>query len=52
MAMQARGTHIAMVRDGDGDGDGQVLGAAMLQDVIERLVGEVVDAGQIGTVQA
>lgn len=52
MAMQARGTHIAMVRDGDGNGDGQVLGAAMLQDVIERLVGEVVDAGQIDTVQA
>lgn len=38
-AMQARGTHIALVRDGD-----EVIGAAMLEDVIERLVGEVVDA--------
>lgn len=44
-AMQSRGTHIAMVRDGDGE----VIGAAMLEDVIERLVGEVVDAGQIVT---
>lgn len=42
-AMQARGTHIALVRDDDGD----VIGAAMLEDVIERLVGEVVDAGQV-----
>ncbi|MDE0573282.1 hemolysin family protein [Demequina sp. B12] len=41
-AMQARGTHIALVRDPDGT----VIGAAMLEDVIERLVGEVVDAGQ------
>lgn len=41
-AMQARGTHIALVRDADGT----VIGAAMLEDVIERLVGEVVDAGQ------
>ncbi|MDN4477062.1 hemolysin family protein [Demequina sp. SYSU T00039] len=40
--MQARGTHIALVR---GEG-GVVLGAAMLEDVIERLVGEVVDVGQ------
>ncbi|WP_084040205.1 hemolysin family protein [Demequina sp. NBRC 110053] len=40
-AMQARGTHIALVRKG-----GTVIGAAMLEDVIERLVGEVVDAGQ------
>ena len=42
VAMQARGTHIALVRDDEGT----VLGAAMLEDVIERLVGEVVDAGQ------
>ncbi len=49
MAMQASGTHIAMVREGDGDGDGEVLGAAMLQDVIERLVGEVVDAARVDT---
>lgn len=41
-SMQARGTHIALVRD-----RGQIVGAAMLEDVIERLVGEVVDAGQI-----
>ncbi|WP_062076387.1 hemolysin family protein [Demequina globuliformis] len=41
-SMQARGTHIALVRDADGT----VIGAAMLEDVIERLVGEVVDAGQ------
>ncbi|WP_062134444.1 hemolysin family protein [Demequina aestuarii] len=42
-AMQARGAHIALVRDDDGN----VVGAAMLEDVIERLVGEVVDAGQV-----
>ncbi len=42
-AMQARGTHIALVRVDDGE----VIGAAMLEDVIERLVGEVVDAGQV-----
>ncbi|WP_084127012.1 hemolysin family protein [Demequina sp. NBRC 110054] len=41
-AMQARGTHIALVRDEAGT----LLGAAMLEDVIERLVGEVADAGQ------
>ncbi|WP_061960322.1 hemolysin family protein [Demequina flava] len=41
-AMQARGTHIALVVK-----DGNVMGAAMLEDVIERLVGEVVDAGQL-----
>ncbi len=41
-AMQARGTHLALVKDEDG----AVLGAAMLEDVIERLVGEVADAGQ------
>lgn len=42
-AMQARGTHIALVRDDSGD----VVGTAMLEDVIERLVGEVVDASQL-----
>lgn len=40
-SMQARGTHIALVSDGN-----EVIGAAMLEDVVERLVGEVVDAGQ------
>ncbi|WP_062072657.1 hemolysin family protein [Demequina sediminicola] len=40
-AMQARGTHIALVVKDD-----TIIGAAMLEDVIERLVGEVVDAGQ------
>jgi len=40
-SMQVRGTHIALVSDGD-----EVIGAAMLEDVVERLVGEVVDAGQ------
>ena len=44
-AMQARGTHIALVRDDSGD----VRGTAMLEDVIERLVGEVVDASQLTT---
>lgn len=44
-AMQARGTHIALVRDDSGD----VIGTAMLEDVIERLVGEVVDASQLTT---
>ena len=42
-AMQARGTHLALVRDPE---SGEVAGAAMLEDVIERLVGEVVDAAQ------
>ncbi|MDN4476239.1 hemolysin family protein [Demequina sp. SYSU T00192] len=42
-AMQAKGTHLALVRDPETD---EVLGAAMLEDVIERLVGEVVDAAQ------
>lgn len=40
-SLQARGTHIALVSDGD-----EVIGTAMLEDVVERLVGEVVDAGQ------
>jgi CBS domain containing-hemolysin-like protein len=47
VAMQARGTHIAMVRSNEGE----VVGAAMLEDVIERLVGEVVDAAQVVTGQ-
>jgi len=42
-SMQARGTHIALVKDENN----VVIGAAMLEDVIERLVGEVVDAGQL-----
>lgn len=40
-AMQARGAHVALVLDGE-----DVVGAAMLEDVVERLVGEVVDATQ------
>ena len=40
-SMQARGTHMALVTDGS-----RVVGAAMMEDVVERLVGEVVDAGQ------
>ncbi|WP_062377496.1 hemolysin family protein [Demequina pelophila] len=40
--MQASGAHLALVRSESGE----VLGAAMLEDVIERLVGEVVDAAQ------
>ncbi|WP_062207786.1 hemolysin family protein [Demequina oxidasica] len=40
-SMQAQGTHIALVTDGE-----DVIGTAMLEDVVERLVGEVVDAGQ------
>ncbi|WP_084075989.1 hemolysin family protein [Demequina sp. NBRC 110052] len=44
-AMQARGTHLALVQDSAGT----VLGAAMLEDVIERLVGEVADASQAVT---
>ncbi|GIG54349.1 hemolysin family protein [Demequina activiva] len=57
-AMQVRGTHIALVREDGGDGSsatdepaGTVIGAAMLEDVIERLVGEVVDAGQVATAE-
>ncbi|SEJ45838.1 hemolysin family protein [Demequina mangrovi] len=42
-AMQSRGTHLALVR---APGSDEVLGAAMLEDVIERLVGEVADAAQ------
>ncbi|WP_298459252.1 hemolysin family protein [uncultured Cellulomonas sp.] len=40
--MQARGAHVALVLDGE-----TVVGAAMLEDVVERLVGEVADAGQL-----
>ena len=40
--MQGRGSHIALVVDGD-----RVVGAAMLEDLVERLVGDVVDAGQL-----
>jgi CBS domain containing-hemolysin-like protein len=41
-AMQARGSHVALVTR-----RGEVLGAAMLEDVVERLVGEVFDATQV-----
>ncbi|WP_265521624.1 hemolysin family protein [Oerskovia flava] len=44
-AMQARGAHVALVTK-----DGAVVGAAMLEDVVERLVGEVADAAQTGQV--
>ncbi|MCL3863130.1 hemolysin family protein [Actinotalea sp. K2] len=43
-AMQARGAHVALVTH-----EGEVVGAAMLEDVVERLVGEVADAAQAGT---
>lgn len=42
-AMQARGAHLALVVDPQ---ESSVTGVAMLEDVIEELVGEVVDAGQ------
>jgi len=32
-----------------GAGNGEVVGAAMPEDVIERLIGEGVDAGQVVT---
>ncbi|HSO70696.1 MAG TPA: hemolysin family protein [Arachnia sp.] len=41
-AMQAGGTHFAMVIDG-----GETVGAAMLEDVVERLIGEVKDAATV-----
>ena len=41
--MQARGAHMARVVDPD---DGRLLGVATLEDVLEELVGDVVDAGQ------
>ncbi|MFD2795170.1 hemolysin family protein [Promicromonospora vindobonensis] len=43
-AMQSRGTHVALVTV-----DGAVTGVAMLEDVVERLVGEVSDAAQIAS---
>lgn len=42
--MQARGAHMARVVDSAGGG---VVGVAMLEDILEELVGEVVDAGQL-----
>jgi CBS domain containing-hemolysin-like protein len=41
--MQARGAHMARVVD---PYNGRVLGVAALEDVLEELVGDVVDAGQ------
>ncbi len=41
-AMQAGGTHFALVVDGD-----ETIGAAMLEDVVERLIGEVKDAATV-----
>jgi CBS domain containing-hemolysin-like protein len=41
--MQARGSHLARVVD---PADGATLGVAALEDIIEELVGEVVDAAQ------
>ncbi|MGM0385811.1 MAG: hemolysin family protein [Actinomycetota bacterium] len=41
-AMQAGGTHFALVVDGQ-----ETIGAAMLEDVVERLIGEVKDATQV-----
>ncbi|PKQ26554.1 MAG: hypothetical protein CVT64_05690 [Actinobacteria bacterium HGW-Actinobacteria-4] len=43
-AMQALGAHVALVTS-----DGKPMGAAMLEDVVERLIGEVVDAAQAQT---
>ncbi len=40
--MQAGGTHFALVVDGE-----NTIGAAMLEDVVERLIGEVRDAAQV-----
>jgi len=39
--MQARGSHMARVAD---DSTGEVVGAVMLEDVLEELVGEIRDA--------
>src|SRR5690606_38534358 len=41
--MQARGAHMARVVD---TATGQTTGVATLEDVLEQLVGDVVDAGQ------
>lgn len=38
--MQASGAHVAIVTDAQG----QVLGAAMLEDVVERLIGKIADS--------
>lgn len=43
-AMQGLGAHVALVTR-----DGAIVGAAMLEDVVERLIGEVADAAQHGT---
>ncbi|RJK96285.1 hemolysin family protein [Vallicoccus soli] len=43
VAMQAAGAHMARATE---PGSGRVGGVVMLEDVLERLVGEVVDAGQ------
>ncbi|MCW2567556.1 MAG: corC 2 [Mycobacterium sp.] len=42
-AMQARGAHLARVADAEGT----VYGVVMLEDVLEELVGEIRDAGQL-----
>ncbi|MEE4024139.1 hemolysin family protein [Gordonia sp. PKS22-38] len=42
--MQVRGTHVALVTADDDS----IVGAAMLEDVIEHLVGEVADAAAAG----
>ncbi|MGJ3509039.1 hemolysin family protein [Enemella sp. A6] len=39
--MQQQGSHIAVVRD-----EGRVLGAAMLEDVVETMVGDVTEQGR------
>jgi CBS domain containing-hemolysin-like protein len=41
--MQARGAHLARVADAEGT----VYGVVMLEDVLEELVGEIRDAGQL-----
>ncbi|MHA6513830.1 hemolysin family protein [Tessaracoccus sp. Z1128] len=41
-AMQAGGTHFALVTEGE-----ETVGAAMLEDVVERLIGEVKDAATV-----
>ncbi|AEF41118.1 hemolysin family protein [Hoyosella subflava] len=40
--MQTRGSHVAIVTDEEG----HALGAAMLEDVVERLIGEIADSAQ------
>lgn len=41
-AMQAGGTHFALVVDGE-----ETIGAAILEDVVERAIGEVRDVAQL-----